>query len=77
VSCQELVELCLRGERLAFIVGLGRKGLPKKLRKKASYHWDVTGRGVSLETCTAMGYITARFATMLELKGRKTPSPKA
>ncbi len=40
-----------------FLMGLGRKGLPREIMKKAKYHWDVTGRGVSLETCTAMGVI--------------------
>ncbi|AEA46799.1 DUF531 domain-containing protein [Archaeoglobus veneficus] len=42
-----------------FLMGLGRKGLPKELMKKAKYHWDVTGKGVSLETCAAMGVIAA------------------
>ncbi|RLI89134.1 MAG: DUF531 domain-containing protein [Archaeoglobales archaeon] len=42
-----------------FLMGLGRKGLPKELMKKAKYHWDVTGRRISLETCTAMGVIAA------------------
>ncbi len=71
VDCHTLVDLSARGENLALIVGLGRRGLPKLLREKAKYHWDVTGQGISLETCTAIGYISARFATMLELK--KTP----
>lgn len=73
IDCQTLVELSVRGENLAFIVGLGRRGLPQTLRKKARYHWDVTDRGVSLETCTALGFIGARFATMLEL--RKSGNP--
>ena len=67
VKCTTLVDLYLRGEHLAFIVGLGRRGLPTSLRKKAKYHWDVTGKGIPLETCTALGYITARFYTMVEI----------
>lgn len=67
VDCKTLVTLSTR-ESLAFIVGLGRRGLPKSLRKKAKYHWDCTGKGISLETCTAIGYIAARFATMVELE---------
>ncbi|KYK29507.1 MAG: hypothetical protein AYK19_05030 [Theionarchaea archaeon DG-70-1] len=67
VGCKTLVNLS-RDEPLAFIIGLGRRGLPNSLRKKAKYHWDCTGKGISLETCTAIGYIAARFATMLELK---------
>lgn len=66
VTCQQLV--ALSAKELAFIVGLGRRGLPKSLRRKVHYHWDVTGRNISLETCTAIGYIAARFATMVEKK---------
>lgn len=40
-----------------FLVGLGRKGLPEKLHRRAEYHFDVTFRGISLETCTAIGSI--------------------
>lgn len=68
VSCRSLADLYVRGEQLAFVIGLGRRGLPTSLRKKGTYHWDVTGKGVSLETCTAIGYIAARFSTMVELK---------
>ncbi len=42
-----------------FLMGLGRRGLPKDVMKKAKYHWDVTRMGVSLETCTAMGAIVS------------------
>ncbi|MBU6996666.1 MAG: DUF531 family protein [Theionarchaea archaeon] len=67
VTCQQLVHMSSRGEVLAFIIGLGRRGLPRPLKKKALYHWDVTDRGISLETCTAIGYIAARFHTAMEL----------
>lgn len=40
-----------------FLIGLGRKGLPKDLIKKARHNLDITFRGVSLETCSAMGSI--------------------
>lgn len=43
-----------------FLIGLGRRGLPKELMKKAKYHFDATGRGISLETCTAMGVIATQ-----------------
>lgn len=42
-----------------FLIGLGRKGLPKDLIKRARYALDVTFRNVSLETCSAIGAITA------------------
>ena len=42
-----------------FLIGLGRKGLPKDLIKRAKYTLDVTFRNVSLETCSAIGAIAA------------------
>ena len=42
-----------------FLIGLGRRGLPKDLIRKAKHNFDVTFRGVSLETCTAIGAIAA------------------
>ncbi|MGD2248099.1 MAG: DUF531 family protein [Candidatus Methanofastidiosia archaeon] len=68
VTTHQLVEWYIRGEKLAFIIGLGRKGLPSKLRKKGRYHWDVTGKKVSLETCTAIGCITAVFSTLVQTR---------
>jgi len=44
---------------ITFLMGLGRRGLPRDVMKKAKYHWDVTEKGVSLETCTAMGAIVS------------------
>ncbi|MBU7014160.1 MAG: DUF531 family protein [Theionarchaea archaeon] len=67
VTCQQLVHMSQRGEALAFIIGLGRRGLPNSLKKRAAWHWDVTDKGISLETCTAIGYIAARFSTMADL----------
>ncbi len=42
-----------------FLIGLGRKGLPKDLIKRSKYALDVTFRNVSLETCSAIGAIAA------------------
>jgi hypothetical protein len=44
-------------KNIVLIMGLGRRGLPKDIRQKASHHWDATGKGISLETCAAMGFI--------------------
>jgi len=66
VTIQNLVDLSRRGENFAFIIGLGRRGIPTSLRKKAPYHWDATERRIALETCTAIGYIAALYATACE-----------
>ena len=44
-------------KRLCVIMGLGRKGLPKKLLDSVGHHAEITGSNVSLETSTAMGII--------------------
>lgn len=73
----ELAERALKGESFLLLVGLGRHGLPKEIFKLSRYHMDITGKRVSLETCTAIGAIPARISTLMEaLKwrthGRKT-----
>lgn len=62
----ELAERALNGERFLLLIGLGRHGLPKETFKLARYHMDVTGKRVSLETCTAIGAIAVRIATYME-----------
>jgi len=49
------------GERICMIMGLGRKGLPASLLKRVSFHLELTGRNVALETCTVMGIIAERL----------------
>ena len=72
ISPAELAERALRGESFMLLVGLGRHGLPKEIFKSARYHMDITGKRVSLETCTAIGAIPAKIATLMEaLKWRK------
>jgi hypothetical protein len=44
-----------------FLIGLGRRGLPRDIMKKAKYHFDATGKGISMETCTAMGVIATQI----------------
>jgi hypothetical protein len=51
-----------------FLIGLGRKGLPASMLRKARYHFDVTQRGISLETCTAIGAI-AMFIYLSKVVG--------
>jgi len=66
VTPLELAERALRGESFLILVGLGRHGLPKEIFKTARYHMDITGKRVSLETCTAIGAIPARISTLME-----------
>ncbi len=69
----EIARRALAGESFLFLVGLGRHGLPKEIFKMTHHHLDVTGRGVSLETCTAIGAIPVRITTFMEaLKWTRT-----
>ncbi len=56
ISFEDLKDLIKR-RSATFLMGLGRRGLPKDIMKKAKYHYDVTEKGISLETCSAMGAI--------------------
>lgn len=50
-------------ERSALLVfGLGPHGVPRDLFALAEHHLDVTGRGMSLETATALGAVVAALA---------------
>lgn len=47
--------------RVCIIMGLGKRGLPASVLKKIPHHLELTGRNVSLETCTAMGVIAQQM----------------
>jgi len=47
--------------RLILIMGLGKRGLPPSLLKSVSYHLELTGTNVPLETCTVMGILAERL----------------
>ncbi len=72
----DIARRALRGESFMMLVGLGRHGLPKETFKLVPLHMDVTGRGVSLETCTAIGVIPCAIHTLMEAlkweNGRRT-----
>ncbi len=60
----ELARQIDRGESVLLLVGLGPHGLPKKIFDIGQHHLDITGKGLSLETCTAMGIIPAVLSTI-------------
>lgn len=67
IHAAEIARRALGGESFFLIVGLGRHGLPKETFKLAEYHLDITdGKGISLETCTAIGAIPAKISTLME-----------
>ncbi len=45
------------GKSILLLFGLGPHGLPKDMFDRTDKHLDITGRGMSLETCTALGAV--------------------
>ncbi len=60
-----LAERLVHGEGLLLVIGLGPHGFPKALQKVVKDAWDLTGRALSLETCTAMSAAPAILHTHL------------
>jgi len=59
ISPSELAASIERGQSVLLLFGLGPRGLPKDLFKIGKYHLDITQKGVSMETCTAIGAVPA------------------
>ncbi len=57
VTPRQIRERLRAGESILLIMGLGRRGLPKEILESVREHLELTGKSVSLETCTAMGVI--------------------
>ena len=55
------------GESFILLFGLGPHGLDKKTKELGKYHLDLTGRGISMETCTAIGAVCS--VVWNEIKG--------
>lgn len=66
VTPLKIAEGALQNRSFLFLVGLGRKGLPKELFERGKYHLDITSKGLSLETCTAIGAIPAYIKGLME-----------
>jgi uncharacterized protein len=60
-----IAEEALKNHSFLFLVGLGHKGLPKELFDRGKYHLDITCKGLSLETCTAIGAIPANLSGLM------------
>ncbi len=66
-----LAEMVIKKKSFLFLIGLGHKGLPQELFELSQYHLDITSKGVSLETCTAIGAVPAIISGCVEgMSGR-------
>jgi uncharacterized protein len=57
--------------RLCVLMGLGKKGLGPNMLKSAPSHLELTGKGVSLETATAMGILAERMRVLPMISARQ------
>ena len=73
IQLPALVEQIIRKKSFLFLIGLGHKGLPPDLFEMAQYHLDITLKGVSLETCTAIGAVPAVISGRMEGMMNKNP----
>ncbi len=69
IGIREMAEGLMSGQSFLLIFGLGPHGMSRKEKELGKYHFDLTGRGISMETCTAMGAVSA--AVWNEIKERQ------
>ena len=72
IRLPELAELIKKKKSFLFLIGLGHKGLQEGLFEKAQYHLDITSKGISLETCTAIGAVPAIISGCVQREKNKT-----
>ena len=57
ISSADVRALVRSGKSVLLLFGLGPRGLPKEIFQIGEKHLDITARGMSLETCTALGAV--------------------
>lgn len=58
------------GANIVVLVGLGPRGVPKRVQEAIPHHLELTGGGYSLETATALGVLAGRLASASEAAAR-------
>jgi len=66
VELESLVGDLALGRGVCLLFGLGPKGVPSSVHRMARKHLEITGSERSLETCTAMGAVSAVIAHLVK-----------
>ncbi|HDP96888.1 MAG TPA: DUF531 domain-containing protein [Euryarchaeota archaeon] len=67
VTVEEIAGRSLAGTSFLLLFGLGPKGIPSEFFEMSKIHFDVTARGKTLETCTAVGAVVASVSTAIRM----------
>ncbi|MEM3492918.1 MAG: DUF531 family protein [Thermoplasmata archaeon] len=70
VSAAFIANALLNGKSVCLVFGLGHRGLGR-VEEIAEYHFEVTGRNVGLETCTALGAVVGVVSATLKCMRRE------
>lgn len=66
VSPRKVADMVKGGQSILLLFGLGPHGLPKEMFKVGKYHLDITGKGYSMETATAIGAVPAMLRALVD-----------
>ncbi len=70
---KEIAGILVEGRSLMMVFGLGPRGLPERVVSMGEFQMDLTGNGISFETCTALGAapaIVMTWADIIQTLGR-------
>ena len=56
---EEIGKRAMAGESFLLVFGLGPHGMSRKEKSLGKYHMDLTEKRISMETCTAVGAVSA------------------
>ncbi len=65
LNAKQVAGIVGKGQSVLLVFGLRPHGLPKQMFEVGKYHLDITGKGLSLETCTALGAVPAVLKTLV------------
>lgn len=66
-SARAIARELVDGRSQLLVFGLGPQGTPPEVREVAAWELDVTGKGIGLETATAMGAVAGAIAAHVEM----------
>jgi hypothetical protein len=66
VTPRKVADMVKSGQSVLLLFGLGPHGLPKDIFKIGKYHLDITQKGISMETATAIGAVPGMLRVMVD-----------